>query len=318
MSEGERIMSKLKWVLLAAFLVFLAFVLDTQLIVLRDEGMFTLRYEVPKEMEGKMFASAYWISDSPMCRQLSFGTGKFEPQGYGASARNVEEKSGTWVSHIPTRIWHPLCQWELDLITIGVHSNAEKTNYHQLAYAILYEPRETKQGDETRQGDSRHRNNESILVCDVLEHNIKRIYDDGNYAKKFYSYDCINPNQRGLNKSSSTPYVGFINKDSGKISINYSDIKIKYLRRNYFDEKMNKTKSYGKKIKYLNSIIENIHTTLGLEKYWSINPENGQYKIRIGIPGSKPASEISIQLTQEQLAFLASEDVWELPDFIRQ
>ena len=141
-------MSKLKWVLLAAFLVFLAFVLDTQLIVLRDEGMFTLHYEVPKDMEGKMFASAYWISDSPMCRQLSFGTGKFEPQGYGTSFDNVEEEPGIWVSHIPTEVWHPFCQWELDLITIGVHSNAEKTNYHQLAYAVLYEPRETKPGDE--------------------------------------------------------------------------------------------------------------------------------------------------------------------------
>ena len=81
---------------------------------------------------------------------------------------------------------------------------------------------------------------------------------------------------------------------------------------------MNREKSYDKKIKYSNSIVENIHTTIGLEKYWSINPENGQYKIRIGIPGSKPESEISIQLTQEQLALLASEDVWEVPDFIQQ
>jgi hypothetical protein len=65
-------------------------------------------------------------------------------------------------------------------------------------------------------------------------------------------------------------------------------------------------------------MIDKIDTTLGLEKNWLINHENGQYKIRIGIPGNMPDSEISIQLTQEQLALLASEDVWELPDFIQQ
>ncbi|WP_459825821.1 hypothetical protein [Desulfomicrobium salsuginis] len=311
-------MSRLKWVLLAAFLVFLAFVFDTQLIVLRDEGTFNLYYDVPKEMEGKMFTSAYWTSDSFMCRQLSFGSGKFEPQGYGASARNVEEKPGVWVSHIPTRIWHPFCQWELDLMTIGMHANAEKTSYHQLAYTFLYGPRDPKLNDEVNQGDQRTRNNESILVCDVSEHNIKRIYNDGNYTNKFYSYDCINPNERGTNNFSATPYVGFLHRDSGKIKITHSNIEIKYLRKNYFDERMNKKKSYDKKIKYLNGIIEGIHTTIGLKKYWSINPESAQYKIRIGIPGNKPESEISIQLTQEQLAFLASEDVWELPDFIQQ
>lgn len=311
-------MSKLKWVLLAAFLVFLAFVFDTQLIVLRDEGMFNLRYEVPKEMEGKMFTSAYWTSDSFMCRQLSFGSGKFGPHRYGASARNVEEKPGIWVSHIPTRIWHPFCQWELDLMTIGVHSNAEKTSYHQLAYAFLYEPRDPKPDDEVKQGDPRTRNNESILVCDVSEHNIIRIYDNGNYTNKFYSYNCKNPTARGANKSSGTPYVGFTHKDSGKIKINYSNNKLQYFRKNYFDEKVNKKKSYEKEIKYLNSIIDSMHTTIGFEKYWSVNTESGQYKIRIGIPGNKPESEISIQLTQEQLALLASEDVWELPDFIHQ
>ena len=311
-------MSKLKWVPLAAFLVFLAFVLDTQLIVLRDEGMFTLHYEVPKEMEGKMFASAYWISDSPMCRQLSFGTGKFEPQGHGASARNVEEKSGTWVSHIPTRVWHPFCQWELDLITIGVHSNPEKTNYHQLAYAILYEPRDTKPGDEKKQGDSRTRNNESILICDIMEHDFKRTYEGGQYVEKYSLYKCKNTNKHGINKSSGTPYVAFMNKGSGKLKVNYSNIKITYLRRNFYDTAINQENSYIKRIKYFNDAIYTVNATLGLEKYWSINPENGQYKIRIGIPGSNPASEISIQLTQEQLAFLASEDVWELPDFIQQ
>ena len=311
-------MTKFKWVLLAAFLVFLAFVLDTQLIVLRDEGTFNLYYDVPKEMEGKMFTSAYWTSDSFMCRQLSFGSGKFEPQGYGASARNVEEKPGVWVSHIPTRIWHPFCQWELDLMTIGMHANAEKTSYHQLAYAFLYEPRGPKSDDEVKQVDPRTRNNESILVCDVSEHDFKRTYEDGQYADKYSSYECKNPTERGANKVSGTPYVGFIHKESGTLKINYSDVKILYLRRNFFDKTINQENSYIKRIKYFNDAIETVNATLGLEKYWSINPEDGQYKIRIGIPGNKPESEISIQLTQEHLALLASEDVWELPDFIQQ
>lgn len=311
-------MSKLKWVLLAAFLVFLAFVFDTKLIVLRDEGTFNLYYDVPKEMEGKMFTSAYWTSDSFMCRQLSFGSGKFEPQGYGASARNVEEKPGIWVSHIPTRIWHPFCQWELDLMTIGAHVNAKKTSYHQLAYAFLYEPKDPKSDDEVKQGDPRTRNNTSNLVCDILEHDFKRTYEGGQYVEKSSSYECKNPTERGTNRISATPYVGFIHKESGKLKIHNSNVKILYLRRNFFDKKINQENSYDKQINYLNGMIEKIDTTLGLEKYWSINPESGQYKIRIGIPGNKPESEISIQLTQEHLALLASDDVWELPDFIHQ
>jgi len=311
-------MTKLKWALLAAFLVFLAFVLDTQLIVLRDEGTFKLYYDVPKEMEGKMFASAYWTSDSFMCRQLSFGSGKFEHQGYGTSFDNVEEEPGIWVSRIPTEVWHPFCQWELARMSIGMDANAEKTSYHQLAYAFLYESKDPKAGDETKQGDPHTRNNESILVCDVSEHDFKRTYENGQYAEKYSSYECKNPNERGANKVSGTPYVGFIHQESGKLKINYSNVKILYLRRNFFDKKNNQENSYDKQINYLNGMIEKIDTTLGLEKYWSITSESGQYKIRIGIPGNKPESEISIQLTQEQLALLASEDVWELPNFIQQ
>ncbi|HCU67743.1 MAG TPA: hypothetical protein DGF30_00550 [Desulfomicrobium sp.] len=311
-------MTTFKWVLLAAFLVFLAFVFDTQLIVLRDEGTFNLYYDVPKEMEGKMFTSAYWTSDSFMCRQLSFGSGKFEPQGYGASARNVEEKPGIWVSHISTRIWHPFCQWELDLMTIGAHANAEKTSYHQLAYAFLYEPKDLKSDDEVKQGDPRTRNSTSNLVCDILENDFKRTYEGGQYVEKSSSYECKNPTKRGTNRISATPYVGFIHKESGKLKINYSNVKILYLRRNFFDKKINQENSYDKQINYLNGMIEKIDTTLGLEKYWSIYPESGQYKIRVGIPGNKPEFEISIQLNQEHLALLASDDVWELPDFIHQ
>ncbi|HCU67741.1 MAG TPA: hypothetical protein DGF30_00540 [Desulfomicrobium sp.] len=310
-------MTKFKWVLLAAFLVFLAFVFDTQLIALRDEGTFNLYYDVPKEMEGKMFTSAYWTSDSFMCRQLSFGSGKFEPQGYGTAFDNVEEEPGIWVSHIPTRIWHPFCQWELDLLSIGVDTNAEKTSSYDLAYAFLYEPRDPKPDDEVKQADPRTRK-ESVLICNVSEHDFKRIYEDRHYADKSLSYECKNPNERGANKVSGTPYVGFIHNESGKLKINYSNVKMKYLSENYFDKNMKRKKSYDKNIKYVNGIVEYINTGIGVEKYWSINSDNGQYKIRIGIPGNKPESEISIQLTQEQLALLASEDVWELPDFIHQ
>jgi len=311
-------MTKFKWGLLAAFLVFLASVFDTQLIVLRDEGTFNLYYDVPKEMEGKMFASAQWSSDSFMCRQLSFGSGKFEPQGYGTAFDNVEEEPGIWVSHIATRIWHPFCQWELDLMTIGVDTNEEKTSSYDLAYAFLYEPRDPKPDGEVKQGDPRTRNNTSNLVCDILEYDFERTYEGGQSSEKYSAYECKNPTKHGCNKVSGTPYVGFIHKQSGKLKVNYSNIKIMYLRRNFYDKTINQENSYIKRIKYINDAIETVNATLGLEKYWSINPESGQYKTRIGIPGNKPESEISIQLTQEQLALLASEDVWELPDFIHQ
>lgn len=311
-------MSKLKWVLLAAFLVFLAFVLDTQLIVLRDEGMFTLHYEVPKDMEGKMFASAYWISDSPMCRQLSFGTGKFEPQGYGASARNVEEKPGTWVSHIPTRIWHPFCQWELDLVTIGVHSNAEKTNYHQLAYAILYEPRDTKSGDETRQGYSRNRNNESRLVCDILEYDFERNDEYGKYIEKNNSYECKSPNSRGNKSASDTPYVSFSKLKSGILKINFSGNKTVFITRTFFESKKNRYVSHNKDIKYSNKCIYSINALLSKDIYWNIEKRKDLYEVSIGIPGFNPKSKYLAVLNPEQLAFLASDNVWEVPDFIQQ
>ena len=143
-------------------------------------------------------------------------------------------------------------------MSIGVDTNAEKTSSYDLAYAFLYEPRDPKPDDEVKQGDPRTRNNTSNLVCDILEHDFKRTYEGGQYADKSSSYECKNPTERGTNRISATPYVGFIHKESGKLKINYSNVKILYLRRNFFDKTINQENSYDKQINYLNGMIEKI------------------------------------------------------------
>jgi hypothetical protein len=161
-------------ILLIFTLLWLAFLFDTQLIVLRDDGIFTLHYNVPDEMKGKMYAGASWYSDSFMCRHLSFGSGRFEGTTFGTSFRNVEEKPGKWFSHISTTLWHPFCSWELGSLTIGVHANEEKTSHYDLAYAYLLEEKESDFENLAKHKKLEAEQNESFLVCDIFEFDLKK------------------------------------------------------------------------------------------------------------------------------------------------
>ena len=305
-------------ILLILTLLWLAFLFDTQLIVLRDEGVFTLHYNVPDEMKGKMYAGASWYSNSFMCRHLSFGSGRFEGTEYGDAFDNVEEKPGEWVSHIPTKVWHPFCTWELGRLTIGMDANEERTQFYDLAYAYLFEEKKSDSENSVNQKKLDSGSNESFLVCDVSKYNYKKIYPDRNYIEKNYSYDCKNPKQRGATHMSSIPYVAFYFKESGKINISISDKKILYIKRNWYDLNKLPIRSYNKKIKYENKNILIINSSLSKNLYWSILKNGDLYILKEGDSSIKQKKQTEIKLTPEQLTYLASEDVWEFPDFLQQ
>ena len=305
-------------VLLILTLLWLAFLFDTQLIVLRDDGMFTLHYNVPDEMKGKMYTGASWYSDSLMCRHLSFGSGRFEGTEYGDAFDNLEEKPGEWVSHIPTKVWHPFCTWELGRLTIGMDANEEKTSHYDLAYAYLFEEKKSDSETPAKQKKLEDGQNQSFLVCDVSKYDYKKIYPDRDYIEKSYSYDCKNPNSSGATHMSATPYVGLKLKKTGKINISLSGNTITYFRKNFFDTEKGRGVSFTKRIFRSTDGIYKITATLSTDKHWSIENRDGQSKISVGKPGSKLEVKISTTLTPDQLAYLASEDVWELPDFLQQ
>ena len=165
-------------ILLILTLLWLAFLFDTQLIVLRDDGMFTLHYNVPDEMKGKMYTGASWYSDSFMCRHLSFGSGSFEGTEYGDAFDNIEEKPGEWVSHIPTKVWHPFCTWELGRLTIGMDANEERTQFYDLAYAYLFDEKKSESESPAKQKQIEDGVNESFLVCDINEYDFKDLSSD--------------------------------------------------------------------------------------------------------------------------------------------
>jgi hypothetical protein len=307
--------------LLAFGLLLLAFAFDTQLIVLRDEGMFTLHYNVPDEMKGRMYAGASWYSDSFMCRHLSFGSGRFEGTEYGDAFDNVEVKPGEWVSRIPTKVWHPFCTWELGRLTIGMDANEENTQFYDLAYAYLFEEKKPDSESPAKQAKFEDSRNESFLVCDVSEFDYKKIYPDRNYIEKRRSYKCNNPNSRGATHMSATPSVGFDLKGSGKININLSKNKIVYIKRNYYDyydKKRFLIKSYDKDIKYSDTEIMLIYSSFTKYLYWSLTKKGNVYLLKEGNTELKQKKQTTINLTPDQLAYLASDYVWELPDFIQQ
>ncbi|SFI97534.1 hypothetical protein SAMN04488082_1013 [Desulfomicrobium apsheronum] len=305
-------------ILLIFTLLWLAFLFDTQLIVLRDDGMFTLRYNVPDEMKGKMFTGASWYSNSLMCRQLSFGSGRFEGTTFGTSFRNVEEKPGEWVSHIPTKVWHPFCTWERGPLSIGVHANEEKTSHYELAYAYLFDEKKSDSENPAKQKKIEDGQNESFLVCDVSEFDYKKIYPDRKYIEKRRSYKCNNPRSRGATHMSATPSVGFYLKDYGKISILISKNSFLYLKRNYYDINKRSINSFDKKIKYNNDKVLLIDSSITRYLYWSIEKNGNSYVLTEGDAKLKQKKQKTIKLTPDQLTYLASEDVWELPDFLKQ
>jgi hypothetical protein len=306
-------------ILLILTMLWLAFIFDTQLIVLRDDGMFTLRYNVPDEMKGKMFTGASWYSDSLMCRHFSFGSGRFRGTTYGTSFRNVEEKPGEWVSHIPTKVWHPFCTWERGSLTIGVHANEEKKSYYELANAYLFDEKKSDSENPAKQEKFEDDRNESFLVCDISQSDYKKIYQDREYIENSYSYGCKNPNSRGQTHISATPPVVFYRNKPGNIIISLSNNKNIYFIR-YIKNKYEKTiRSVDKTIKYVNGSIDEVDTFYNNEKYWRVSKNNEFFYISAGKLGQdEPEFKITAKLTPDQLTYLASDDVWELPDFLKQ
>lgn len=309
-------------VLLILTLLWLAFLFDTQLIVLRDDGMFTLHYNVPDEMKGKMYTGASWYSDSLMCRHLSFGSGRFEGTEYGDAFDNVEEKPGEWASHIPTKVWHPFCTWELGRLTIGMDGNEEKTSHYDLAYAYLFEEKKSDSENPAKQKKLEDGQNESFLVCDINEFDYKRIYPDypdRDYIRKNYSYDCKNPKSRSAAHMSAIPSVGFYRNNSGNIRISLSNNKNIYFTRYIINKYEETIKSVGKTINYIEGGVIGVKAFYNNEKYWIVSKNNGDFWISAGKLGqTDPEFKITVRLTSNQLTYLASEDVWELPDFLQQ
>jgi len=299
-------------------LLLLAFMFDTQLIVLRDDGMFTLHYNVPDEMKGKMYTGASWYSNSLMCRHLSFGSGRFEGTTFGTSFRNVEEKPGVWVSHIPTKVWHPFCTWERGPLSIGMHANEEKTSHYELAYAYLFEEKKSDSDNQAKQKKLEEGQNESFLVCDVSEHDFKDLSSDNGYGTKSNSYKCKNPYSQGSTHMSAAPYIGFLLKKFGKLNILFSENKVTYLRRNFYDTKKGRGVSYTKRIFRRYDKIFKITATLSTDKHWVVENFDAHSIISFGKPGLEHEVKKTTSLVQDQLTYLASEDVWELPDFLRQ
>jgi hypothetical protein len=256
-----------------------------------------------------------------MCRHLSFGSGRFEGTTFGTSFRNVEEKPGKWFSHISTTLWHPFCSWELGSLTIGVHANEEKTSHYDLAYAYLLEEKESDFENLAKHKKLEAEQNESFLVCDIFEFDLKKIFPDKNYIQKRTSYQCKNPNSRGATHMSATPSVVFDFKDYGLINIELSKNKTLYITRKYYEYYDNQRfliNSYDKDIEYLDNEIVYIFSSLTKHIYWKIEKKLNTYVLTEGDTNLKEKKQKAVSLTSDQLTDLASEDVWELPDFLQQ
>ena len=312
----------IRTILLILTLLWLAFLFDTQLIVLRDDGMFTLHYNVPDEMKGKMYTGASWYSNSLMCRHLSFGSGRFEGTEYGDAFDNVEEKPGEWVSHIPTKVWHPFCTWELGRLTIGMDANEERTSHYDLAYAYLFEEKKSDSENSAEQKQIEDGVNESFLVCDINEFDYKRIYPDfpdRDYIRKNYSYKCKNSKSGESKNISLIPSVTFHQYECGIIRVLLSKNKNIYFTRYIIDKYGDTIESIDKTIKYTNGYINEVKANYNNENYWTILKKNEDLWISNGNVGQKNLEfKITTRLTPDQLTYLASEDVWELPDFLKQ
>jgi hypothetical protein len=284
--------------------------------------MFTLHYNVPDEMKGKMYTGASWYSNSFMCRHLSFGSGRFVGTEYGDAFDNVEEKPGEWVSHIPTKVWHPFCTWEIGLLTIGMDANEERTSHYDLAYAYLFEEKKSDLENPAKQKQIEDGVNESFLVCDINESDYKKIYPDypdKDYIDKSYSYDCSNPKSRGATHISAIPYVSFYINNYGSINISFSNNKNIYFRRYIKDKYENTIKSVDKTTRYVDGSVDELKAFYNNEEYWIVSNNNEDFCISAGKLGQNdPEFKITVSLTPDQLTYLASEDVWELPDFLKQ
>jgi signal peptidase I len=257
-----------------------------------------------------------------MCRHLSFGSGRFEGTEYGDAFDNVEEKPGEWVSHIPTKVWHPFCTWELGRLTIGMDANEERTSHYDLAYAYLFEEKKSDSENSAEQKQIEDGVNESFLVCDINEFDYKRIYPDfpdRDYIRKNYSYKCKNSKSGESKNISLIPSVTFHQYECGIIRVLLSKNKNIYFTRYIIDKYGDTIESIDKTIKYTNGYINEVKANYNNENYWTILKKNEDLWISNGNVGQKNLEfKITTRLTPDQLTYLASEDVWELPDFLKQ
>jgi hypothetical protein len=76
--------------------------------------------------------------------------------------------------------------------------------------------------------------------------------------------------------------------------------------------------SFDKKIKYNNDNVLLIDSSITRYLYWSIEKNGNSYVLTEGDAKLKQKKQKTIKLTPDQLTYLASEDVWELPDLLKQ
>jgi hypothetical protein len=120
---------------------------------------------------------------------------------------------------------------------------------------------------------------------------------------------------------SATPSVVFDLKDYGLINIELSKKRTLYITRKcyeYYDNHRFLIKSYDKDIEYLDNEIVSIFSSLTKHIYWKIQKKLNNYVLTEGNTNLKEKKHKAVSLTSDQLIYLASEDVWELPDFLQQ
>lgn len=306
--------SILRYMLLAC-IVFTATGCDYGLIFFRDEGTFTLRYNVPDDLKGKMFTIASWNSDSFLCQDYSLGQGRFVGDRYGKSFENIETEPGVWESKIKTQIWHPFCSWRFGGLTIGVDTDKEKN--HWFTVASGYIARNKNEGSRLVShdtGEDSNVSNESLLICDRREYDSKHTEGGKYYIYTSYSLDCKNPIAKGATHISDTPVVVFNDENIAILIIKYSGNIKKYITR-IFDDGM-----IDKKLDYERGEISKIETYPNRKSYWEVSScKDGRFKIIFGTRGNHKSDFTKIvSLSKKQIEHLASDDVAELPNYLLQ
>ena len=102
------------------------------------------------------------------------------------------------------------------------------------------------------------------------------------------------------------------------MNISLSGNIITYFRRNFFDKEKGRGVSYTKRIFRSYDKIYKITATLSTDKHWVIENFDTYSIISFGKPGLKHEVKKSKSLVADQLTYLASEDVWDLPSYLQQ
>jgi hypothetical protein len=288
---------------------------DYGLIFFRDKGTFTLRYNVPDDLKGKMFTIASWSSDSFLCQDFSLGQGRFVSDRFGKNFENIEIEPGVWESKIKTQIWHPFCSWSFGGLTIGVDTNKEKNNWFTLANGYIARDKNEKSKLKNQNtNEDTNVNTESLLICDRREHDSEHTERETHYRNTSFSLDCENPRAQGATNMSATPVVFFHEGNVGILSVKYTGNIIKHIRRHSDDGII------YKKLIYINGELTKIETNPSSTRYWEVYSCNdGRFKIIFGTRGvSEPDFTKTTSLSKEQIEYLVRGDIAELPNYILQ